>query len=432
MGVLGATIKNEGALAGEAPGGPAGGVLSGSYPNPGFAIPITLGSGDAQQIFTATTAQELAIAIGTAAAPDTTLNPLAKIVRLIDLASATGDGGEQAAAFLAIGVGASGNTVQAVGGRFGAISNTGATADASAIYGTGISSVSAHVGIGTTSVGRAAVAGALASGAQISCFNGTGSDVAVNASGFTSIGALWITAAGSNKSGVAVEIGNPNTIQFDVGLHFNSQGSGGPIVTASIQDDSSSATALLIKGSHATAALQINAGVGHIGLGLAAVSGIYIVAQSDNDANPAVDFRRHSATQSGDIFRVSNDTGATQYLRVGPSGNVVFAGPLTISTPVVRTDGGTDSHNSTAVTTPTLGAAAQLAQTATDAMLYIEITTAGNLSVKIGSSISVTTTIINSITTPIGVIVAIRLPAGWFISVTTTNTAAWTTTAVTC
>lgn len=99
---------------------------------------------------------------------------------------------------------------------------------------------------------------------------------------------------------------------------------------------------------------------------------------------------------------------------------------------VLSANGGTNTAAGAAVTTPVLGAAAQLAQTTQDSMLYIEITTAGTLTIAIGPTVGVANTIVAGLASAVGDQYAIRLPAGWFIAVTTGTTAAWTTKAITC
>jgi hypothetical protein len=91
-----------------------------------------------------------------------------------------------------------------------------------------------------------------------------------------------------------------------------------------------------------------------------------------------------------------------------------------------------NTSGSAAVATPTLGAAAQLAQTIADAMLYIAVGTAGTLTVAIGPTSGVATVIVNGLAAAIGDLYTVRLPAGWYIAVTTGTTAAWTATAITC
>jgi hypothetical protein len=93
---------------------------------------------------------------------------------------------------------------------------------------------------------------------------------------------------------------------------------------------------------------------------------------------------------------------------------------------------GTSTAQGAAATTPTLGAAAQLANTTRDAMLYIAVGTAGTLTIAIGATSGVATTIVGGLAAAIGDLYTVRLPAGWYIAVTTSTTAAWTATAITC
>ena len=90
-----------------------------------------------------------------------------------------------------------------------------------------------------------------------------------------------------------------------------------------------------------------------------------------------------------------------------------------------------NTSSTAAATTPTLGAAAQLAQTTHDAMIYIDVTVVGNLVVAIGPTSGVANTLFSGTFGGVGA-VTVRLPAGWYIAVTTSNTAVWTATAITC
>lgn len=78
------------------------------------------------------------------------------------------------------------------------------------------------------------------------------------------------------------------------------------------------------------------------------------------------------------------------------------------------------------VTTPTLGAAAQLAQVLTKATIYLDVTTGGNLVVAIGPTSGVADTIFSG-TSPIQML-TVHLPAGWYIAVTTSGAAVWSAT----
>ncbi len=65
-------------------------------------------------------------------------------------------------------------------------------------------------------------------------------------------------------------LGNGFGRQFDVGIHFNAQVNGGftgPTLTNDIRSDSTSATAIAINGTHATAAIAIGASSGKVIIG---------------------------------------------------------------------------------------------------------------------------------------------------------------------
>lgn len=79
------------------------------------------------------------------------------------------------------------------------------------------------------------------------------------------------------------------------------------------------------------------------------------------------------------------------------------------------------------VTTPTLGAAAQVSTTSRT-FLLIDVTTAGNLVVAIGPTAGVATTVFSG-TSSIQLL-TIPLPQKYYIAVTTSNTAVWSTVAI--
>ena len=78
------------------------------------------------------------------------------------------------------------------------------------------------------------------------------------------------------------------------------------------------------------------------------------------------------------------------------------------------------------VTTPTLGAAAQLAQLTQKVQVLLDVTTAGNLVVAVGPTSGVANTVFSG-TSPIQLL-NVPLPAAWYIAVTTSNTAVWSAT----
>ena len=103
----------------------------------------------------------------------------------------------------------------------------------------------------------------------------------------------------------------------------------------------------------------------------------------------------------------------------------------TPSTGLIDLDPTSSAAVTPTATSPTLGAAAQLAQVTNDAEIYLDVTTAGQLTVAIGPTSGVANTIFSAAAAAVGLI-SFRLPAGWYVAVTTSSTAAWTATAITC
>ena len=227
-------------------------------------------------MYNATDAQVLAISLGTAADPDTALHPLVKVERTVNiaLASVTGDGSEQMAAILGIASGTSTNEAQPVGVFGGAKSAyAGAVAgagDACGVYGAGrFTGTGLGTGIGGFFAGRrdTAAGGGKALAMELSCANFTATAGTYNSTGFSSTSGLWVNANGDSDSGVGIAFGNPNGRQYKVGIGFNAQVTGGKtggIADSSIRDDSTSAISLDIRGTHATAAINIANGAGGI------------------------------------------------------------------------------------------------------------------------------------------------------------------------
>lgn len=119
---------------------------------------------------------------------------------------------------------------------------------------------------------------------------------------------------------------------------------------------------------------------------------------------------------------------------VGIGTTAYFLGNVNLETVLVyaAVGAGINTSAAAAVTTPTLGAAAQLAQTTKDVMLYIVVGTAGTLTIAIGPTSGVANTIVAGLAVPLGAMYSIRLPAGWFVAVSSGTTATWTTTAIVC
>jgi hypothetical protein len=92
--------------------------------------------------------------------------------------------------------------------------------------------------------------------------------------------------------------------------------------------------------------------------------------------------------------------------------------------------GATDTSGFATATTPTLGAAAQV-NTFNDTMVYVQVTTAGQLTIAIGPTSSPANSVVTATSAAAGNMYTLRLPKGWFIAVTTSSTAVWSATAIT-
>lgn len=216
----------------------------------------------------ATTPRWAQVLQGSTATPDTTLEPLLKVTRTTNVthAAITGDGAEQLASIIGIGVGAVTTQTQPVGVFGGAKSsstdNSVSSPDACGLYGFGrITGSGVGVGMGAFVTGRRDTNTGKASALQVQCGNYTATPGTYNTTGFPDTSAIWIWAQGNANSGVAIAVGNPFGFQFDVGLGFNGQVSTvtGGIVTASISDDSASVVTLRVNGSHTNAIDTTNA-----------------------------------------------------------------------------------------------------------------------------------------------------------------------------
>ena len=96
--------------------------------------------------------------------------------------------------------------------------------------------------------------------------------------------------------------------------------------------------------------------------------------------------------------------------------------------------GATSTAAAATVTTPTFtsGTATQLANTSQDAMIYLDITLAGTLTVAIGPTSTPANTLYSSVAVSTATAFpSIRLPAGWYIKVTAV-TATYTANVITC
>jgi alpha-D-ribose 1-methylphosphonate 5-triphosphate synthase subunit PhnH len=289
--------------------------------------PLALGGGDAQSIYNPTTSQVLGLRRGVAGAPDTSLNPLLKVERIIEVAetAVTGDGFENLASILGISVGTAACETQPVGVAGAAKTSStvaGGTAggnDASGLYGVGYATDSATgVGIGAFLSGRNDSASGKLTSLELSAYNGTGSDDSYNSAGFNESQALWATAGG-NRASVGILFGKPaGRMTFDVGIAANAQN---PIATTFIRDDGNSTNSIVIGGTHTTA-ISTAAGAGHSGFGRASSTAAQIIVSADTDNVTPLYLRGFSAAQAVALFLVQNHDGSATYFQVGASGTI--------------------------------------------------------------------------------------------------------------
>jgi hypothetical protein len=315
---------------------------------------LTTGTGDAQQVYVATTPQLVSVTKGTAASPDTTTQPLVKATRTMNIAdtAVTGDGGEQCAAILGISVGTSACQVQPVGVYGGAKTSStdaGTTAggnDACAVYGAArVTGSGTGAAFGGFFNGRRDTNTGKARGVEISVDDSSGTAATWNSAGVSLTSGVWLHATNGDCA-VGIELGNPWGPQFDVGIGFNGQVAGGktgPCINYSIRDESQSATSVLIGGTHATAALAVAAGAGPVVIGAATrgtASDLLEVIGPDATADPLITFGRitgvtarstsiqlRTSTQSGSKWWVSG--GSNNFAQGSVSGDSGIQVPAT-------------------------------------------------------------------------------------------------------
>ena len=283
-------------------------------------LPAQIGSGDSVQISNATIGQLLDLKAGTAASPNTISDPLLKIERTQQLSSADwtagSDGAEPCAAIIGIGSGTTTNDGQVVG-VFGGAKSSSTTVvssggdDACGIYGIGrITGSGTGAGIGGFFNGRRDTDTGKAVGLEISADNNTATAGTYSSSGVNTVTGIWLHATGTARGGVGLVISNPFDVQFDVGIAFNAQGTGGPILSTSIRDDSSSTTSIAINGTHTTA-LAVAAGAGYGVIGATArvsSSALFEVVGPASTTDPLVQFGSTNANAYSVRLRNSGNT----------------------------------------------------------------------------------------------------------------------------
>jgi hypothetical protein len=238
--------------------------------------------------------------VGTAGAPNATLQPLAKLSRTIsvtqaDLEAATAsgaDGGELLAALSISAAGTATCEVQSV--AIHAYAKTASTAtggdgfgnDALAMY-----SVAQAVGsasgfaIGAFSLSRRDNDVATMTGHEVYNANYGTVNAPYNPNGAGHSG-IQLAVLGNADSGAAIVVRNPFGRQWETGLAFTGESVGGKtggVRVASIWDSNSALTSLLIQGTHSTAAIAIADGSGRVGIGTVSPTAALHVAATLTD-----------------------------------------------------------------------------------------------------------------------------------------------------
>jgi hypothetical protein len=293
---------------------------------------LTLGTGDAINYANTTNAQRLALKRGTAASPDTSNNPVFKIERTIQLTSATyaGDGSECCAGIVSHVKGTATNDGQTVGvyGHASSASTTAASVggdDACGLYGQGrITGSGTGSAIGAFLIGRRDTNTGNALGVEVAVDNNTATPGTYTPAAFNATTGIWLHAHGASRSAIGLAIGNPFAVQLDVGIGILSQGTGGPVLTTSFQDNSQSINSLVIDGTH-TVGLGIDAGAGYAVIGALArlsSSALLEVVGPGGTVDPLVQFGTATSGQAYTIL-LKNGSGVSKWWVAGGAGNFV-------------------------------------------------------------------------------------------------------------
>ena len=245
----------------------SGGVLTTSSPF------FSSGGGDNVTAWTGGIVPQIVdIRVGTAGSPDTLQAPIFKLSRTVQMSATglTGDASDYMAGIISVVSGTASNEVQTVGvmgyARSASISNvTNGADDACGIYGVGrITGVGTGYGIGGYIHGRRDTETGNANGLEVRCDNQTTTNGVYSAVGASKTMGLWITSGGQTGriNGVAVAVGLVAACQWEVGIGIPMVGATSPVTNSSIRDDSTASTSIDIRGTHQTAAINIQASSG--------------------------------------------------------------------------------------------------------------------------------------------------------------------------
>jgi hypothetical protein len=291
-------------------------------PDPSGSPVLDIGTGDDLSFYGFLPPAHVArIRHGTAAAPVASVGPTLRVSRTEQLTEAQieagggvgTDGGEQAAAIIAINSGTASTEVQPVG-VYGAAKTASTVVgvsgnDACGLYGAGRAlSGATGTAMGAFVIGRRNSSSGRANGLEVHVRN-DGSQVDYTSVGFPNSLAIWVNCSGAADSAAAMVVSNAFGRQFDVGIGFTAQVTGGltgGVRTASIRDDSTAATSLLIKSTHSTAAIAVADGAGRIGVGVEAPAAqVDIRSQATNVTTIYV---KAFASQTNPLFALQNSS----------------------------------------------------------------------------------------------------------------------------
>jgi len=213
--------------------------------------------------------QKAEIKLGTKASPDTDYGPAMMISRTLNVLESDFAGAGEAglAALTVTTLAVEGSEGQAIGGSFGAVtesSHEGAhsLADGIALSAVGVSRKGTRTGMGLFAMGRRETAEGRTTGMEVVSDNETETPETY-AGTLPGTKGIHLHPVGTANSAAGLVIGHPSTAAWDVGIGAIA----GSVVTSTYRDDSSSLRSILVKGSHEKAAVAVAAGAGHVVIG---------------------------------------------------------------------------------------------------------------------------------------------------------------------
>ncbi len=233
---------------------------------------------------------------GTAAAPDTSFDPTLKVSRVLRVTDAAwtgagrfGAGLEEFGAIAGMARAEEGTDIQVTGvvgfadnaSTSDAMAYLGTSSDACGILGKGIKSVNGTgCAMGGYFEGERYYDTSTFNGLQVMCRDWSsytgGVAQAYNPGGYVS-GCIWAVPGGTLDSPTGLLFGHPFGVQFEVGIAFNAQISGGktgPVKAQSIRDDGTAVTSYMLNGTHDYGVDMRGATINNVAIALAAAHAI--------------------------------------------------------------------------------------------------------------------------------------------------------------